>query len=135
MGKSRGMGGVKLPDIMTSDDARSAHCAERRSHKRAPVLRPVRYFSVAFGETCSHILDLGEGGAYIESPVVPVGSEIDVEFPLVSGHTVRATAVVRYTVLGAGMGVEFVRISAEDRAQIASLVESFRVPVTTRADW
>ena len=124
-----------MPDLMTTGDARDAQCAERRRHKRAPVLRPVKYFSAAFGETSSTILDLGEGGAYIESPVVPVGSEIEVEFPLVSGHTVRAAAVVRYTVLGAGMGVEFIRISDEDRAQIAALVESLRVPVTTRANW
>jgi hypothetical protein len=98
------------------------------------VLRPVKYFSASFGETQSRILDLSEGGAYVESPVVPRGSEIDLEFALVNGHTVRASAVVRYVVLGTGMGVEFTRISDEDKGQIAALIEGFRAPVPVRAE-
>jgi hypothetical protein len=105
---------------------------ERRRFKRAAVLRPVKYVSKKFGETSSLILELSCGGAYIESPVVPVGSEIEMEFDLMDGHTVRATALVRYVMLGAGMGVEFQVISEEDKAQIGKLVEGFRIPVTAR---
>lgn len=105
---------------------------ERRRFKRIPALRPVKYLSKNFGETISLVLELSCGGAYIESPVVPEGSEIEMEFNLIDGYTVRATAVVRYIILGAGMGVSFEIISEEDKAQIARFVESFRIPVTTR---
>lgn len=105
---------------------------ERRRFKRAPVLRPVKYLSKEFGETSSLILELSCGGAYIESPVVAIGSEIEMEFNLMDGHTVKATALVRYIVLGAGMGVEFQTITEEDRAQIGRFVEGFRMPVTAR---
>jgi hypothetical protein len=105
---------------------------ERRRFKRAPVLRPVKYISKKFGETSSLILELSCGGAYIESPVVPIGSEIEMEFNLMDGHTVRATALVRYVILGAGMGVEFHLISEEDQIQIGRFVEGFRIPVTER---
>ncbi|HEX8089133.1 MAG TPA: PilZ domain-containing protein, partial [Blastocatellia bacterium] len=74
-------------------------------------------------------LELSCGGAYIESPVVAVGSEIEMEFNLMEGHAVRATAIVRYVVLGAGMGVEFEVISEEDKAQIERFVKGFRLQV------
>jgi PilZ domain len=105
---------------------------ERRRFKRAAVLRPVKYVSKKFGETTSLILELSCGGAYIESPVVPIGSEIEMEFNLMDGHTVRATALVRYIMLGAGMGVEFQVISEEDKTQIGKFVEGFHIPVTAR---
>ncbi len=101
---------------------------ERRRARRVPVFRPVTYFSVRFGETQSRILDLSCGGAYIESPVVPGGSEIEMEFSLVGGYQVHAVAVVRYVVLGSGMGVEFIRMTEECRAQIESFVNGFHAP-------
>jgi hypothetical protein len=54
------------------------------------------------------------------------------EFNLMGGYAVRATAIVRYVILGAGMGVEFQTISEEDRTQIGLFVGGFRVPATAR---
>lgn len=105
---------------------------ERRRFKRVSVLRPVKYFSEKFGETSSLMLDLSCGGAFIESPVVPASSEIEMEFTLVDGYAVRATAIVRYVILGAGMGVEFKAISEEDRRHVVRFVDGFRLPATAR---
>ena len=99
--------------------------AERRRFKRVPVLRPATYRDAKFGETKSLILDLSEGGAYVESPVVPEGSRIEMEFNLVDGYRVQVVAVVRYLLLGTGMGVEFKQISDQDRRRIAAFVETF----------
>lgn len=115
-----------------SRGSREIEFVERRRFKRVPVLRPVKYFTEQFGETSSLILDLSCGGAFIESPVVPGACQIAMEFNLIDGHTVRATAVVRYVILGAGMGVEFQAVSEEDMAQIERFVAGFRVPITAR---
>ena len=122
-----------MPNVAPSPNTFGVECAERRRFKRIPVLRPVLYITEKFGETPSHILDLSVGGAYIESPVVPEGTAIELEFPLVNGYRVRARAIVRHVMLGAGMGVEFEELSDEAFEQIAALVSSFHVPVSTRA--
>jgi c-di-GMP-binding flagellar brake protein YcgR len=118
-----------LHEGIYSRDSREVEFTDRRRFKRVPVVRPVKYLSENFGETSSLILELSCGGAYIESPVVAVGSEIKMEFNLADGHTVRATATVRYVLLGAGMGVEFGAISEEDKAQIERFVKGFRLQV------
>ena len=100
-------------------------CPDRRRFKRVPVLRPAMYRDGKFGETKSLILDLSEGGAYVESPVVPEGSLIELEFNLVDGYRIKVTGVVRYLLLGTGMGVEFQEISDQDRRRIAEYVEGF----------
>lgn len=96
-----------------------------RLYRRVPVLRPVKYTDERFGETSGMMLDIGLGGAYVESPVVPLGSEIEIEFELFDRYTVRAKAVVRHFSLDAGMGVEFKQLSAEDRNQITRLINNF----------
>ncbi len=98
---------------------------DRRRSKRVPVLRPVTYRDEKFGETCSMILDLCVDGAYIESPIVPVDSLIEIEFALINNRTIQASAVVRYIQLGRGMGVEFLDISPENKDHIRLFVQSF----------
>jgi len=105
---------------------------ERRRFRRVPVLRRVKYFSDKFGETNSLILDLSCGGAFIESPVVPGASQIELEFNLIDGYAVRAYAVVRYVMMGTGMGVEFQSVSEEDSARISNFVEGFRAHAAAR---
>jgi c-di-GMP-binding flagellar brake protein YcgR len=121
-----------LPESTYSKISRDIEVIERRRFKRVSVLRPVKYVCERFGETNSLILDLSCGGAFIESPVVPESSKIEMEFNLMGGYAVRATAIVRYVILGAGMGVEFQTISEEDRTQIGLFVGGFRVPATAR---
>lgn len=115
-----------MRDTLSKNYSSDFKCPDRRRFKRVPVLRPARYRDGRFGETKSLILDLSEGGAYVESPVVPEGSRIELEFDLVDGYRVRAVGVVRYLLLGTGMGVEFQQISDQDRRRIAEFVESFR---------
>lgn len=98
---------------------------ERRRSRRIPVLRPVTYVDGQFGETRSLMLDLSVGGAYIESPVVACGSQIEIEFNLINGFNVRAAAVVRYVILGTGMGIEFQNLSDENSRHIQEFIESF----------
>jgi hypothetical protein len=117
---------MQLHNTLYKRDSGDFKCLDRRRFKRVPVLRPAKYRDGKFGETKSLILDLSEGGAYIESPVVPEGSSIELEFNLVDGYTVHAVGIVRYLLLGTGMGVEFQEISDQDRRRIAELVESFR---------
>ena len=121
---------MSLHERTYSGGSTGVEFTERRRFKRIPVLRPVKYISKEFGETSSLVLELSYGGAYIESPVVAVGSEIEMEFNLMDGHTVRATAIVRYVLLGAGMGVEFEVISEEDKAHIERFVKGFRIQTT-----
>ena len=115
-----------MHDTLRKRESSEFKLLDRRRFKRIPVLRPAKYRDGKFGETKSLILDLSEGGAYIESPVVPEGSVIALEFNLVDGYTVHAVGIVRYLLLGTGMGVEFQEISDHDRRRIAALVESFR---------
>ena len=117
-----------MHDIFKGKDSGEFGCLDRRHFNRVPVLRPAKYRDGRFGETESLILDLSEGGAYIESPVVPEGSLIELEFDLVDGYRVRAVCVVRYLLLGTGMGVEFQQISDQDRRRIAEFVAVFRGP-------
>ena len=119
---------MRLHDTLQSRDLGEFGSLDRRHFKRVPVLRPAKYRDLKFGETQSLILDLSEGGAYIESPVVPEGSRIELEFDLVNGYRVRAVCVVRYLLLGTGMGVEFQEISDRDRSRIAEFVAGFRAP-------
>ncbi|HXG91345.1 MAG TPA: PilZ domain-containing protein [Blastocatellia bacterium] len=121
-----------LPENARSESS-PEFSGDRRRFKRVPVFRPVIYFAEKVGEIRSSMLDLSEGGAYIESPVVAKGTEIEIQFTLASGHTVRVKAIARHVILGAGMGVEFQNLNDEDRAQIAAFVNSFRVPVATHA--
>ena len=96
-----------------------------RLYQRIPVLRPVNYIDARFGETSGLMLNLSLGGAYIESAVVPLGSEIELEFALFDRYTVHAKAVVRHFSLNTGMGVEFKRLSSEDRHQITRFISNF----------
>jgi c-di-GMP-binding flagellar brake protein YcgR len=122
---------MRLHNTLQRRDSGDFRSLDRRRFKRVPVLRPAKYRDGKFGETKSLILDLSEGGAYIESPVVPEGSQIELEFNLVDGYKVRAVGVVRYLLLGTGMGVEFQQISDQDRRRIAEFVDGFRASQDT----
>ena len=117
---------MQLHDTLQNRDSSDFRSLDRRRFKRVPVLRRAKYRDGRIGETQSLLLDLSEGGAYIESPVVPEGSQIELEFNLFDGYTVRIKGLVRYLLLGTGMGVEFQQISDKDRRQIARFVDGFR---------
>jgi hypothetical protein len=76
--------------------------------------------------------DLSEGGAFLRSELLfEVGESLELEIPLPSGQVVKAAGrVVRVSrhrgrEALAGMGIEFTRLSLQDRRLLAaSLVEA-----------
>ena len=71
----------------------------------------------------SRVRTLGMGGAFILAPISPaLGTNLKLIFQ-VPGGVVSADAVVRNIVPGEGMGVEFTKLGATDRALLEKLLE------------
>ena len=73
--------------------------------------------------TVSRIGTLGLGGLFIYTAEPPPRGEIIKLFFEVPGGDVRARAVVRNSLLGKGMGVEFTAMGAEERARLHQLLK------------
>lgn len=72
----------------------------------------------------SHIADLSLNGLFIEATEPPeVGTVIDL-FWEAPGKEMRARAIVRRTVPGRGMGVEFTEMGAEDMTRLLNLLKA-----------
>jgi hypothetical protein len=70
----------------------------------------------------SRVFDLSMGGVFIPtSDLPPVGTAVKLIFE-VPGGDVHAPAVVRHTVIGRGMGVEFTAMEDDDLARIHQLL-------------
>src|SRR5258708_2624002 len=66
----------------------------------------------------SRVFDLSLGGVFIPTPEPPpVGTTVGLLFEI-SGRNIRARAIVRRSLSGVGMGVEFVAMGYEERAQL-----------------
>ena len=71
----------------------------------------------------SRVFDLSLGGLFIATPEPPpVGTFVKLVFET-SGRDVRARAIVRRTVPGRGMGVEFVAMGYEERGILVRLLK------------
>jgi hypothetical protein len=70
----------------------------------------------------SRVRDLSAGGVFIatDSPLAQ-GLPIHLLFSLPEGE-IRVEGIVRYSTQGFGMGVEFVRMGAADRARLQELI-------------
>ena len=63
----------------------------------------------------SRVFDLSLGGVFIPTPdPAPVGTSVKLVFEI-SGRNIRARAIVRRSLSGVGMGVEFVAMGYEER--------------------
>jgi hypothetical protein len=70
----------------------------------------------------SHVFDLSKGGVFIPTPnLPPVGTVVRLTFELPEGD-VYAPAVVRHTVVGRGMGLEFESAEDGDLVRILQLL-------------
>jgi hypothetical protein len=70
----------------------------------------------------SRVKTIGMGGLFISaSDPPPVGTKVRVAFE-VPGGSVRAEAIVRSTIPGEGLGVEFLRMDLKDRMLLKSLL-------------
>lgn len=68
--------------------------------------------------------DLSLGGCYLEM-MTPFPAATEVELNLrVGERSLRARGVVRTSHAGCGMGIQFIAVSDEDRAQLRTIVES-----------
>jgi hypothetical protein len=71
----------------------------------------------------SRVFDLSLGGVFIPTPdPPPVGTSIKLVFEM-SGRDIRARAIVRRSVSGNGMGVEFVAMGYEERGILLRLLK------------
>lgn len=106
---------------------------ERRRAPRANVVTEINLFSdsnfyAGFTE------DISEGGVFVASyAMVPVGVSVELELGLPGGFEIRATGTVRWLrCSGAaddgteppGMGIQFDRISDDDRELIREFVRN-----------
>ena len=100
------------------------HTKENRRSVRIPVSAGVW---VAWQEpkgsrTVSRVRDVSSGGVFIDTTAaVRVGAKLELLFALPEGET-RAQGVVRYADPAKGIGVEFTRMSAGDRARLQELI-------------
>lgn len=73
--------------------------------------------------TVSRVATLGLGGIFISTPKPPpVGEIVRLVFDVPSGE-VRARAIVRSSLAGRGMGVEFTAMDLEARAHLDRLLK------------
>ena len=79
-----------------------------------------------FTRTPVMLRDLSEGGAFVETEQrFPIGSILNLRFKLpAASHLISCTVSVRNLRGGAGLGVEFLDISPEDRQQVRFFVEN-----------
>ena len=74
----------------------------------------------------SRVRDLSEGGVFISTSIaVPVGATLEMLFALPEGET-RIHGVVRYADKASGIGVEFTRMGAGDRARLQELLRRLK---------
>jgi hypothetical protein len=66
---------------------------------------------------------MGLGGLFIAAPDPPAGGTFVALFFELPYGEVRANAIVRDAVPGAGMGVEFIGMKPEDRARLHQLLK------------
>lgn len=104
---------------------------EMRRFDRTPAELPVTVRAAGSKvEGAIHLdsADLSEGGAFLRSELLfEVGETLDLEIPLDEGQVVKAAGKVVRVARGkapagkqSGMGIEFTRLSAQDRRAIVA---------------
>ena len=104
--------------------AKTSHGPEKR---RSPRINLPRGMTVAWQAAhlrdISRVSSLSLGGLFIEAAEpVAVGETVQVQFDIPSGE-VRGQAVVRRSIQGQGMGVEFTELPAGSRAGLNELLQ------------
>lgn len=83
--------------------------------------------------------DLSEGGLFLRSDLLfEVGEDLSIEIPLGDGKVAEARGRVAWVTRGAGekaaagMGIEFARLSAQDRRALADSLRALAQPELTK---
>lgn len=105
---------------------RSASVSGASKSRRYPRVELPQGFLVTWHgrerQDVSRVRTVSLGGLFINTPEpLPVGSLIVLRFELPDGE-VRARAIVRASVAGEGMGVEFTGMGYEDRARLRQVL-------------
>jgi hypothetical protein len=80
----------------------------------------------------ARVKSISLGGLFIEeAEPVRVGDTVQVQFDI-PGGAIRAKAVVRRSIKGQGMGVEFTELQAEARAALYKLLQKLLGDVRTK---
>jgi c-di-GMP-binding flagellar brake protein YcgR len=96
----------------------------RRRSVRVEVSEGVHaLWNCAGREDLSRVRDLSLGGLFIESPVeVNLGAVVKLNFLADEGQ-IRASAEVRHTKPGQGLGLRFIAIHGQDWQHLATLIK------------
>jgi len=100
------------------------HTKENRRSVRIPVSAGiwVAWQEPKGSRTVSRVLDVSAGGVFIDTTAgVRVGAKLELLFALPEGET-RVQGIVRYIDPTKGIGVEFIRMGAGDRARLQELL-------------
>ena len=96
---------------------------ERRHWRRVTFFCEALLEGIDVSHAHVRIADLSVGGAFIDArTVLPPGALVNVRFTLLN-QEVAATAEIRYSMPGMGMGLRFVELSSDARDLIARFVE------------
>ena len=113
---------------MPSPDDKIFHMSETvasQTRRYARVVIP-KGMQVAWqaggGRTVSRVGTLGLGGMFVRTKTPPPSGEMVKLVFDVPGGEVRAKGVVRHSIPGEGMGVEFTAMQPEDRARLSQLL-------------
>ena len=117
---------VPQPDFWRPirESGKKEHGAEKR---RSPRIGLPRGMTIAWQSANRHdisrVSSLSLGGLFIEvADPAPVGDTLQVQFDI-PGGAVRGQVVVRRSIKGQGMGVEFTELPAASRAGINALLQ------------
>ena len=116
--------------------AKRKHGAEKR---RSPRIGLTRGMTIAWQGTRQHdisrVSSLSLGGLFIEAAEpAPAGDTLQVQFDI-PGGAVRGQAVVRRSIKGKGMGVEFTELPAGSRAGLNELLQKLLGDTRNRRSW
>ncbi len=107
------------------------HQTPQRSHPRGPIHATVRYF--AWNEPHEALAtEIGGGGIFLETPAPAAeGALLTLRVPLPVGRTFTVLGRVVRTVRGSwtklrktGMGIQFLDLSASDRAAVLGYLDA-----------
>lgn len=106
---------------------RPASIPSRRFTTRVPAPGDVWvYWQCRGRDHVSIVRNMSMGGLFIETPQVePSGMVTRLDFLVAEGQ-IRADAVVRHAQAGAGLGLKFLALTAQDRPKLAALITRLR---------
>jgi hypothetical protein len=127
----RGSAGAKGSAV--AKEAKKKDGAEKRRFPRMNLPKGMTVaWQAAAQQDISRVASLSVGGLFIEATdPAPIGEMLQVQFDI-PGGTVRAHGVVRRSINGKGMGVEFTDLPAAARAGLDSLLHKLLGSVSSR---